>query len=494
MRKFRDKNVFNAEHRGTIRGTTRKEKPFCHSMKKSDLTFSAILVPVDYFMIILAGVSAYFLRYEPWVQKIRPVIFNLKFNEYFSYVWLIAIGWLAIFAMAGLYQIKSPRKIFDEIGKIFLACSTGMLAVIVAAFFSRELFNSRFILLAAWILSIIFVTLARLIVRGIQRLLYSHGVGIHKVVLIGNDDSAKDIAKEIYKNKKLGYQIIARLDNFSNSNPEKLEQIFKDKGVDEIIQADTGLTRQENLALLDFADEHHITFKYAADFFETQSPRVDLYTIAGVPIVEVKRTALDGWGKILKRLFDILVAFFLLIILSPLFLILALMIKIDSAGPIFYGSKRIGGRGQPITIWKFRSMIKNAEQLKIKLMSVNERRDGPLFKLENDPRITRVGKFLRKWSLDELPQLWNVLKGEMSLVGPRPHEPHEVAQYQKHHKKLLNIKPGMTGMAQVSGRSDLSFEEEVRLDTFYIENWSPWLDLIILIKTPLIVLARKGAK
>ena len=129
-----------------------------------------------------------------------------------------------------------------------------------------------------------------------------------------------------------------------------------------------------------------------------------------VPIVEVKRTALDGWGKILKRLFDILVAFFLLIILSPLFLILALMIKIDSAGPVFYGSKRIGGRGQSITIWKFRSMIKNAEQLKIKLLPVNERRDGPLFKLENDPRITRVGKFLRKWSLDELPQLWNVLK------------------------------------------------------------------------------------
>ena len=139
-------------------------------------------------------------------------------------------------------------------------------------------------------------------------------------------------------------------------------------------------------------------------------------------------------------------------------------------------------------------MIVNAEKMKKKLLDKNERTDGPLFKIKDDPRITRVGKFMRKWSIDELPQFWNVLKGNISLVGPRPHEPHEVDKYEKHHKKLLNIKPGITGMAQVSGRSDLEFEEEVKLDTFYIENWSPWLDLVILIKTPLVVLLRKGAK
>lgn len=463
-------------------------------MKKNDLIFSAVLVPIDYIMIILAGLAAYFLRYERWVQEIRPVIFNLDFKAYLSYMWWVALIWLVIFVIAGLYQTKGARKVFDEIGKVFLACSTGMLVVIVAAFFSRELFDSRFILLAGWILAFIFVSVGRLIVNGIQRLLYIKKIGVHKVVLIGADNSTEDIAKEIYKSRILGYTIIGRFHNLQNGNLDKLTELHKSKVIDEIIQGDTNLSRQENLALLDFADEHHITFKYAADFFDTQSKNVDLYTMAGVPVVEVKRTKLDGWGKILKRIFDILISFILLVILSPFFLVLALIVKIDSRGPVFYGSKRVGAKNKKIGVYKFRSMIKNAERLKKKLLPKNERPDGPLFKMEKDPRVTRVGKFMRKWSIDELPQFWNVLKGDMSLVGPRPHEPHEVAKYEKHHKKLLNIKPGVTGMAQVSGRSDLEFEEEVKLDTFYIENWTPWLDLIILIKTPFVVLLKKGAK
>lgn len=463
-------------------------------MKKSDLTFSAVLVPVDYLMILLAATAAYFLRYVDWIQNIRPVIFNLEFPAFFSYIWWIALVWLLIFAMAGLYTTKRPGKMFDEIGKIFLACSTGMLAVIVAAFFSRELFNSRFILLAAWIFSFVFVGVARMIARFVQYFLLKNGKGVHKVVLVGADEATEDIAKEIYRNKNLGLTIALRLTNFSNGNVDKLNELWQKGGVDEIIQADVHLTREENLALLDFADLHHLTFKYAADFFEAKSARVDLGTMAGVPIVEVKRTALDGWGKILKRAFDIVFSILFLIILSPVFLIVGLLVKIDSAGPLFYGSKRVGEKGAEIKIWKFRSMIKNAEQLKKKLAVKNERADGPLFKMENDPRVTRIGKFIRHWSIDELPQLWNVFKGEMSLVGPRPHEVNEVAEYQKHHKKLLNIKPGITGMAQVSGRSDLEFEEEVRLDVFYMENWNLWLDMIILIKTPFVVLARKGAK
>ncbi len=463
-------------------------------MKKNDLTFSAILVPLDYVMLIAAATAAYFLRYVSWIQTIRPVIFNLEFNQYFNYVCLIAVGWLVIFIIAGLYQIKGPTKIFDEVGKIFLACSTGMLAVIVGAFFSRELFNSRFILLAAWIFSIVFVLLARLIVRLVQYILLGKGLGVRRVVMIGANDSADDIAKEMYRNKRLGYLLVARFDDFNNGTSEELDKLYQANRFDEIIQADAGLSREQNMALLDFADEKHLVFKYAADFFTTQSPRVDLYTIAGVPVVEVKRTVLDGWGKILKRVFDIFFAILSLIILIPLFLIIALLVKVDSVGSVFYGQKRVGVKGQTIIIWKFRSMIKNADALKDKLLVHNERKDGPLFKITDDPRLTRVGKILRQWSLDELPQLWNVLRGSMSLVGPRPHLPKEVQNYEKQQKKLLNIKPGITGLAQVSGRSDLEFAEEARLDIFYIENWSFWLDLIILIKTPWVVLARKGAK
>jgi lipopolysaccharide/colanic/teichoic acid biosynthesis glycosyltransferase len=182
-----------------------------------------------------------------------------------------------------------------------------------------------------------------------------------------------------------------------------------------------------------------------------------------------------------------------LILLSPILIMLSLLILIDSGWPILVGLPRVGKNGRLFIMYKFRSMIKGADKLKPHLMPYNERADGPLFKMSNDPRVTRLGKFLRRLSLDELPQLWNVLLGQMSLVGPRPHEPSEVAKYKNHQRRLLNIKPGITGLGQVSGRSSLSFEDEVKLDTFYVENWSLWQDLVILIKTLVVVWQKKEA-
>ena len=189
-----------------------------------------------------------------------------------------------------------------------------------------------------------------------------------------------------------------------------------------------------------------------------------------------------------KRLFDIIGAIFFLILFSPIFLIVPLLIKMDSKGPIIYKDLRVGAKRRKFYLYKFRSMIDRADELRDKLMEQNERADGPLFKIGHDPRITKIGKFIRKTSIDEFPNFWNVLTGKMSLVGPRPHRPEEVEKYQQHHKKLLNIKPGITGMAQVSGRSTLDFEAEVKLDTLYIETWSLWLDIIILLKTPLVLI------
>ena len=173
--------------------------------------------------------------------------------------------------------------------------------------------------------------------------------------------------------------------------------------------------------------------------------------------------------------------------------LLPFIIKMDSKGRAVYRTQRVGARGKRFYLYKFRSMVSGADKMKEELMQKNERPDGPLFKMENDPRITKVGKFIRRMSLDEIPNFWNVLIGNMSLVGPRPHEPREVERYQKHHRKLLNIKPGITGLAQVSGRSTLDFETEVKLDTLYIETWSIRLDVLILIKTPLVVLFSRTA-
>jgi len=211
-----------------------------------------------------------------------------------------------------------------------------------------------------------------------------------------------------------------------------------------------------------------------------------------VPLIEIKKTPLDGWGKIIKRAVDIFGSAVGLILFSLPFLLIGIIIKLDSSGPVFVKLKRVS-QGKEFYLYKFRSMVKDAEELKKDLLQYNERQDGPLFKMKNDPRITRVGRIIRRFRIDELPQLINVFKGEMSLVGPRPHQPDEIVRYKKHHKRVLFLKPGITGLAQISGSSDLSFEEEVKLDTYYIENWSLGKDIYILLKTFLVVFIDRSA-
>ena len=205
-------------------------------------------------------------------------------------------------------------------------------------------------------------------------------------------------------------------------------------------------------------------------------------TLGGYPIVALRRTPLEGWGRVWKRLLDFVVALVGLLLLWPVFALIALVITADSAGPVFFRQVRVGRNQRSFRIVKFRTMVKNAEELKRKLLLHNER-SGPLFKMKDDPRVTRVGRFLRMWRLDEFPQFFNVLLGEMSLIGPRPHLPEEIERYDRYHRKLFAIKPGMTGLAQVSGSSSLPFEKEAALDVHYIEHWSPKLDLLIFMKT-----------
>lgn len=464
-------------------------------MKKSEVTFAVISVPLDYIMIILAALAAYFLRFGEFATEIRPVVFELPFRQYLSIVLLIALGWLLIFAIAGLYTIKY-RKILDEIFKIFLACSTGILAIIVVMFFSRELFSSRFILLAAWFLSIVFVGFGRIIIRLIQRILLKKGIGSHKIIIIGDDKITEIIAAEIHRNPSSGYKIVDRFANFNEEIKNKILKTHEKNNIDEIIQTDSSISRSESVQMIDFCNEYNITFKYTAGPFEARVTNVEVGTIADVPIVEMKKTPLEGWGKVYKRIFDIIGSIVLIILTSPIMLIMAAAIKLDTTGPVFFKYKRVGEKRKLFTFVKFRSMKHGTHHLRyeeeFRKQAEDVRSGTPMIKLKKDPRITRVGRFIRRWSLDELAQLFLVLKGDMSLVGPRPHEKEEVARYEKHHKKVLDIKPGITGLAQISGRENLTFEDEVKLDTYYIENWSLKLDLQILFKTPWIVLKNKA--
>ncbi len=470
-------------------------------MKKSELFFSFLLLPVDFLMIILAGLSAYYIRFAQFTTDIRPAIFNLPLPQYLQAVVVVALVWLVIFALAGLYKIRGPKHFIQELYRIILACSTGFVLIVMFIFLQREFFDSRFIILAGYLLSIVYIAVARGLIRLLQRYLYRYGIGVHKVVLIGNSKTTDTLVHEFAVNKKLGFAVVKRLRDFSLETTQQLADFLKTEEVDEVIQTDPNLAKADIIRLYDFADEHHLAFKYAADLLGAKVLQTEVNEIAGIPIVEVKKTPLDGWGRIVKRIFDIVVASLAIIILLPVFLLTAILIKIDSRGPVFFSRRddgsllyRVGQGGKLFHYFKFRSMIPGTDSMRYReLADRNIRKDGPMVKIKDDPRITRVGKFIRRFSIDELPELFLVLKGDMSLVGPRPHLPEEVAKYEHHHKKVLTIKPGMTGMAQVSGRSDLSFEEEVKLDTYYIENWSLWLDISILLRTPLAILKPRKA-
>lgn len=476
-----------------------------NNVKRVELFFSFLLVPVDFLMIVLAGIAAYYIRFAQITTEIRPVIFSLPFGGYLKILLLISLFWIIIFALSGLYNIKGARNLVQEIYRVVEACSTGLMLVVVMIFVFRELFSSRFIILAGWLLAILFVVLARLLIRGIQRVLFKRGIGAHQVVIVGASKSTDILVNKFSSQKQLGFEIVRRLRDFSIETAQELEEYLKTHEIDEVIQTDPNLSKAEILRLYDFADEHHLTFKYVADLLDAKVLKTEVSEIAGLPLVEVKKTPLDGWGRILKRIFDIIGSGVLIILTSPITLLTALAIKLDSKGPVFYSYQpdgnpvyRVGQGGKLFNYFKFRSMIDGAHRYRsdpaFLSANVDLRAGSPMMKFKNDPRITRVGRFIRRFSIDELAELFLVFRGDMSLVGPRPHLPEEVAKYEQSHKKVLTIKPGITGLAQVSGRSDLTFEDEVKLDTYYIENWSLLTDLSIILRTPMAVLRGRKAE
>lgn len=469
-------------------------------MKRSELAFTLALIPLDLFALFSAGVAAYYSRFYPAFTSIRPVLFNLTLQQYLLIISSTMPIWLFVFATAGLYSIRR-KPLAKELTRVVLATSASMATIFAVLFFSRTLFDSRFIALAAWVCAIVFVGLGRMILRGLERSLMEFGIGVHCVGVIGSSETAQDLIRLFKTNPRLGFRVVEQTDTFSENTAKKFKQLLAKNVLDDVILADPEASKKTVLDLIAFTDEEHIGFRYSADLFAAAVGKSVFHMYAGIPIIEVQKTPLDGWGAIYKRLFDIVGSLFLITLTSPIMILTAIAIKLDSRGPVFFSkmddaspSKRIGQGGKPFRYFKFRSMIPGTHTMRYKELSEKDSRKGsPLVKIQNDPRITQVGSFIRTFSIDELPEFFLVLKGDMSLVGPRPHLPEEVAKYKPEHKRVLTIKPGITGMAQISGRADLDFDEEVRLDTYYIEHWSPWFDFYILLKTPFVVIFRKGA-
>jgi exopolysaccharide biosynthesis polyprenyl glycosylphosphotransferase len=450
---------------------------------------------MDVLAFFSAGIVSFYIRIHS-TESIGPIIYHLTRREFFVVIIRVLPVLLIVFALLGLYNLKGTRRFIHEFNRIVVGISFGVLSAIVLFFFNQQIFPSRFIILAGWALSIVFVIIGRLILKTVQEILFARGYGLHRLVIVNGSGLESEVIEQVLKDRSHGYKVVAELHYRENIMGE-LESLYRENSFDEIMQANPEVGDSANLQLVEFARNKGLEFSFVPNMFQVQRNAIELNNFHGVPVISLKNTPLDGWGKVAKRALDILTSALCLIITSPVFLFLAIAIKLDSAGRIIYSAPR-GGRGRDFAFYKFRSMHthlsvgeeyggEDAEKIRQELWKNNERggTDGPFLKIKDDPRVTRIGKFMRKTKLDELPQFWNVLKGDMSMVGPRAHVLDEVGRYRDRYRRMFSIKPGIFGLSQLAQITwpDLPFEEEIRLNTYYIENWSLWWDLKILLKT-----------
>ncbi len=479
-------------------------------MKRSEIVFALLRIPLDFAMTVAGILVGYQLRLQgdfiPGVNFVLTPANLLPIQDYFEVSLLFGVLLVVVFAFFGLYDLKNTEGPFRESRRVTKHSVVWFLVVMTYFFLTRKVFFSRLVLIYGFLFSLVFIILARLLLRRVERLFLKRNIGRRNVLLIGSNKIASRIAAAL--SKDLHYNLKGYISERSREveglkklgSLKDLEKILKKGQIDSVILTDQNLTELQDQQILQLCQENHIEYRFVPEILEVERSNIEIEPIGGFPLIHLKPTPLDGWGRITKRSFDILASSVGLLLLSPVFLLLALGIKKDSTGPVFFSkledgspALRVGQNGRPFTFYKFRTMQHNTHHLRYSELAEQNHRKGPLMKIKNDPRITRFGKFLRGSSLDELPNLWNVLKGDMSLVGPRPHLPEEVEKYENSHHFLLTIKPGVTGLSQISGRSDLDFEEEVRLDSYYIKHWSLWMDLKILFKTVFVVFGGKAA-
>ncbi|MDW8101512.1 MAG: undecaprenyl-phosphate glucose phosphotransferase [Anaerolineae bacterium] len=473
-------------------------------MKKFRQKVAFFTALADMLSVNLAFALAYWVRYElEWIKPVAEAHY-VPYHFYLPFSWILTVILMFTYFVQKLYDYERKKSLFDELTTIFTGTATGVLILVAIFFFYRPFFYSRLLLIYAFAFTVVLLSLMRFTRNFVLKLLRKKGIGVTRVLIVGAGDIGRKVMRNILAQPHLGYKIVG----FVDDNPEKghgyigrfkglgeldkIPQIIQEEGVDEVIITLPWMYHRKILGIMEQCERHNVKAKIVPDLFQMSLSQIEVDDLSGLPLISVRPLAFRRWEQFIKRAMDLVIASVALVVFTPLMLIIALAIKLDSPGPVLFKQVRVGKGGKEFVMYKFRSMRGGAEEEQEQLKELSEV-DGPIFKIKNDPRCTRVGKVIRRLSLDELPQLYNVLKGEMSVVGPRPPLPSEVAQYKEWHKRRLAVSPGMTGLWQVSGRSLLSFDEMVLLDLYYIENWSPLLDLKILLRTIPKVIISEGA-
>jgi exopolysaccharide biosynthesis polyprenyl glycosylphosphotransferase len=475
--------------------------------------FPAVALACDAALIMVSFGLAYWLRYGfRWPRPLDTIVREVavanqvEISAFTPYAVGLLLLLLMLYAMKGLYRLPRSASVLDYAGIILSSTTIGIAVLIVVVFLHQPSeFYSRLIFAFAWGLIVASLVSWRIIVIWVQRLRWTRGIDRETVLVVGGKGLGRSVMEGIVAHPFLGYHLVGYLEDGENeASPTTPSKHFRHLGPVRDLEATIRANRVEHVFIaLPFWEQHRlpelvdacraagVDFRVAPDLYHLSFDRVQVDQLSGIPLIGLKTLSLKGWNLLLKRALDIAIILIGLPLILIAMALLAIAIRLDSPGPIIFRQIRVGRHGRRFTAYKFRTMVADAEQRKAALSEAVE--DQRLFKLKVDPRTTRVGRLLRRTSLDELPQIWNIIRGEMSLVGPRPQVPEEVAAYDEWHHRRLEVTPGLTGLWQVLGRSDISFDEMVRLDIYYAENWSLDMDVRILIQTIPVVISGSGA-
>jgi exopolysaccharide biosynthesis polyprenyl glycosylphosphotransferase len=463
----------------------------------------------DALIVVVGFGIAYWLRYTVEIGgPVRPEA-QQPLSYFRNIIILLAILTILVFQVRGLYRMPRWATLLDEA----LMLAGGVListAIVVLYAFFQQFSPSRAMFIIAPAVIITLLVTKRIIVRIARERFWLRGIGVDRVIVVGAGQAGQRLMQWLLGQPQLGYQVVG----FVDDGPTEIDlaiatqrkvirplhlgtsadigAIVARERIDEVIIALPPTAHEQMVWIMEQCRECDVDFKLVPDLFELAMDQVHIHEVAGLPLIGLKTAKISGWNFFVKRAMDVVISSIVLVGLSWLFLLFALLIKLDSDGPVFFRQERVGRNGRRFMCYKFRTMVRDAETQKAQLQNMYG--DHPFFfKDKDDPRRTRLGKFLRRSSLDELPQFFNVFLGEMSFVGPRPGVPSEVAKYEDWHRDRLLVTPGLTGLWQVSGRSNLTFDEMVRLDLYYAEHWSPWLDVKVILRTLPAVLTGRGA-
>ncbi len=472
----------------------------------------------DVMLLVIASLAAYWLRFELELGgSTGTAASNLTLPAFGLYYLLTYVATTILwFQTRGLYALPRGASWLAHMRVISGAALTSMSLLVLGTLLFSATLPSRLLLLFLWLCTIAIFAIERFLYRELRVKIWQRGINIRRVLVVGAGMAGQRIMKDIVERTSLGYELIGYVADSDHEHGtfnwkvpinsrlggrlRRLGDLKDAQGIicrrewplHEVVVALPATHHAQILSIVDSCRECGIEFRLVPDLFEMRFNEVRIDALNGVPLIGVKDVALRGFNLLVKRLLDLALAVGMLAIVAVPMLIIAIVVRISSPGPILFRQQRVGKGGRIFTCYKFRSMYQDAEKRLEELRHLNEA-DGPIFKMKDDPRITPVGKALRRTSLDELPQIFNILKGEMSWVGPRPPMPAEVARYDEWHRKRLDVTPGLTGLWQVSGRSNLSFDEMVKLDLYYAESWSLSLDLTVILRTLPVLMKREGA-